>query len=172
MMVIKLQYTLLVILYFLEGVPFGLQTIVIPLNLRKLNYELWEISLFHILSLPWLLKFIVAPCLNIKGPKWIAICIMCMGLNILSIDFTMASRNTLLIIALLGNSVLAALLDVMVDGLALQWFTENTSIGKNLIFLFLISGNYFSSWLKFLDTCNVFFVQYNLNFRLYLLALN
>ena len=135
-MMVKLKYTLLVLLYFLEGVPFGLQTIVIPLNLRKLNYELWEISLFHILSLPWLLKFVVVPYLNIKGPKWIAICIMCMGLNILSIDVAMASRNTLLIIALLGNSILAALLDVMVDGLALHWFTENTSIGKNLNYIF------------------------------------
>lgn len=135
-MMVKLKYTLLVLLYFLEGVPFGLQTIVIPLNLRKLNYELWEISLFNILSLPWLLKFVVAPYLNIKGPKWIAICIMCMGLNILSIDVAMASRNTLLIIALVGNSILAALLDVMVDGLALHWFTENTSIGKNLNYIF------------------------------------
>ena len=61
---------------------------------------------------------------------------MCMGLNILSIDVAMASRNTLLIIALVGNSILAALLDVMVDGLALHWFTENTSIGKNLNYIF------------------------------------
>ena len=56
------KITLLVALYFAQGLPFGFFTIVLPATLRQAGLPLTTISLVSVLlTLPWLLKFLWAP---------------------------------------------------------------------------------------------------------------
>src|SRR5687767_7732601 len=64
------KITLLVALYFAQGLPFGFFTIVLPATLRQAGVPLTTISLVSVLlTLPWLLKFLWAPFVDHRGTR-------------------------------------------------------------------------------------------------------
>ena len=110
---------LLLLLYFLQGVPYGFQTKFLPVYLRSYSLSLTLISFTRLLSLPWLLKPFWAPLVDTFGAKisWVkynlfgmALCYMvasCMSMNSVSC--------TLIVVACLN--IMAATQDIAVDSL-------------------------------------------------------
>ena len=110
---------LLLLLYFLQGVPYGFQTKFLPVFLRSYSLSLTLISFTRLLSLPWLLKPLWAPLVDKFGAKisWVkynllgmAFCYLvasCMSLN--NVSFTV------LVVACLN--IMVATQDIAVDSL-------------------------------------------------------
>ena len=64
------KITLLVALYFAQGLPYGFFTIVLPAMLRQAGLSLTTISVVStLLTLPWLLKFLWAPFVDHRGTR-------------------------------------------------------------------------------------------------------
>ena len=62
------KITLLIALYFAQGLPFGFFTIVVPAMLRQSGQSLKTIALASLLlTLPWLLKFLWASFVDHRG---------------------------------------------------------------------------------------------------------
>lgn len=55
----------LVLLYFLQGLPYGIQIKFLPILLRNNGVSLTNIALFKLLFLPWTLK--VRPCIRVNS---------------------------------------------------------------------------------------------------------
>lgn len=55
----------LLVLYLVEGLPFGFQTKTLPVYLRLRGASLPSISLLALLSLPWMLKLAWAPLVDV-----------------------------------------------------------------------------------------------------------
>jgi len=129
------QLILLAFLYFLNGIPYGLHTKLIPLKLREQQYNLSSISLFQMLSLPWLLKCLVTPYFenstSRKKKWWILICLFIILMSIVVVNGNITTNSPIvLIVALFTNSCFAALFDINVDSLLLSWVQSTQDIGR------------------------------------------
>ncbi|KAF8563444.1 hypothetical protein P879_11154 [Paragonimus westermani] len=60
---------LLLYLYILEGVPYGLQSRFLPLILRSHGLSLTALGIYKLLYIPWLLKCLYAPCVDALATK-------------------------------------------------------------------------------------------------------
>src|SRR5215208_5583105 len=60
---------LLSVLYFAQGLPFGVQAIALPVYLRAAGVSLTSIGLSGLLSAPWLLKPMWAPLVDRYGSE-------------------------------------------------------------------------------------------------------
>src|SRR2546426_5645161 len=56
-------------LYFAEGFPFGLVMDAIPVYLRLQGVSLADIGLLGLVGLPWTLKFLWAPAVDVWGHR-------------------------------------------------------------------------------------------------------
>lgn len=115
-------------LYFSEGAPIGFLWWALPTRLRSAGIDVGEIStLLGLLVLPWALKFIGAPFIDIlRTPRWpfkawIASCQVAMGLCLLAtLLFDWSAGFRAIAVLLLLHAVFAAAQDVAVDAYALQ----------------------------------------------------
>ncbi len=75
------------VLYFAEGFPFGLVVDAIPVYLRFQGVSLAAIGLLGLLGLPWTLKFLWAPAVDLWGSRrtWIWICQALMGVSLVGL---------------------------------------------------------------------------------------
>ena len=115
-------------LYFSEGAPIGFLWWALPTRLRAAGVDVAEITgLLSLLVLPWALKFIGAPFIDVLRSRrwplraWIAACQVVMGLLILAtlaVDWHLNFR--LVATLLLLHAVAAALQDVAIDAYAVQ----------------------------------------------------
>lgn len=62
------KFAILVVLYFAQGVPFGLFSQAVPSILRQGNVSLQVIGLTSLLAAPWALKFLWSPWLDRAAP--------------------------------------------------------------------------------------------------------
>ena len=64
------------LLYFAEGFPFGLLFDAFPVYFRIHGMSLTEIGLLSVVGLPWTLKFLWAPLVDVWGSRrnWIVAC--------------------------------------------------------------------------------------------------
>lgn len=62
------KFAILVVLYFAQGVPFGLFSQAVPSILRQGNVSLQLIGLTSLLAAPWALKFLWSPWLDRAAP--------------------------------------------------------------------------------------------------------
>jgi MFS family permease len=114
---------LLIALYTAQGLPFGFFSLAPQVLMREAGYSLTQISLFSLVSLPWVLKFLWAPFLDHTGTRraWL------LGFQLASIACALLltqidPSNGLMVLAVaaLTFSVLAASQDVITDGLAVR----------------------------------------------------
>jgi len=115
-------------LYFSEGAPIGFLWWALPTRLRSAGVEVEAITgLLSLLVLPWALKFIGAPFIDLlRSPRWplrawIAACQLVMGLLILAtlpVDWRL-NFNVVAALLLL-HATAAALQDVAIDAYAVQ----------------------------------------------------
>src|SRR5688572_8735162 len=118
------KITLLVALYFAQGLPFGFFTIVLPATLRQAGLPLTTISLVSVLlTLPWLLKFLWAPFVDHRGTRraWLlslqsSALVVAAAITQLPLD----SSYVLLFAMAFTFNLIAATQDIATDGLAVR----------------------------------------------------
>lgn len=111
------------VLYFAEGFPFGLLMDAIPVYLRMQGVSLTEIGFLSLVGLPWTLKFLWAPAVDLWGTRrmWIWACQALMVVPLLSLavltraDFTWAMWTVLVVLA-----VFSATQDIAIDAYTIE----------------------------------------------------
>ena len=112
----------LFLLYFLQGLPYGFQVNLLPLLLRQNQFSLTRIGFTRMLSLPWILKFTVAPFVDKSAflHRWIGASLAGMSALYLFSAVAGSSDVLTLLCCVFGLNVLSATQDVAVDALAIQ----------------------------------------------------
>jgi MFS transporter, PAT family, beta-lactamase induction signal transducer AmpG len=107
-----------VLLYFAQGLPFGIVNECIPVYFRRHGVSLQEIGLFTLVGLPWSLKFLWSPLVDRFGERrnWIASALAAMASILFVLPFIDASRPTALVWTLLfGFTIASATQDIAID---------------------------------------------------------
>jgi hypothetical protein len=118
------KITLLIALYFAQGLPFGFFTILVPAMLRQSGQSLKTISAAAIvLTLPWLLKFLWAPFVDHRGTRrsWL-LTLQVSGVVVAATisQLQLESDYVLLFAAAFVFNMIAATQDIATDGLAVR----------------------------------------------------
>jgi PAT family beta-lactamase induction signal transducer AmpG len=117
------------VLYFAEGLPFGIAYDVWPVFFRVHGVSLREIGLMSLLSLPWTWKLLWAPLVDRYGSRqhWITACLFMLGATTLAIMPQDASNPSFLMWSLLLLFTTAsATQDIAIDAYAVDVATPKT----------------------------------------------
>jgi len=117
------------VLYFAEGLPFGIAYDVWPVFFRVHGVSLREIGLMSLLSLPWTWKLLWAPLVDRYGARqhWITACLAVLGATTLAILPQDASQPSWLMWGLLLLFTTAsATQDIAIDAYAVDVSTPST----------------------------------------------
>jgi PAT family beta-lactamase induction signal transducer AmpG len=117
------------VLYFAEGLPFGIAYDVWPVFFRVHGVSLREIGLMSLLSLPWTWKLLWAPLVDRFGARqhWITACLFALGATTLAILPQDASDPSLMMWGLLLLFTTAsATQDIAIDAYAVDVATPST----------------------------------------------
>jgi len=117
------------VLYFAEGLPFGIAYDVWPVFFRVHGVSLREIGLMSLLSLPWTWKFLWAPVVDRYGTRqhWITICLAVLGAATLAIVPLDPGRPSVVMWGLLLLFTAAsATQDIAIDAYAVDVSTPTT----------------------------------------------
>lgn len=111
------------LLYFAEGFPFGLLFDAFPVYFRIHGMSLTEIGLLSVVGLPWTLKFLWAPLVDIVGSRrsWIVTCqgLLALDLGLLLFLDPTATGN-LAWGGLIALALLAATQDIAIDAYTIE----------------------------------------------------
>jgi PAT family beta-lactamase induction signal transducer AmpG len=111
------------VLYFAEGLPFGIAYDVWPVFFRVHGVSLREIGLMSLLSLPWTWKLLWAPLVDRYGCRqhWITACLFVLGATTLAIVPQDASQPSLVMWGLLLLfTTSSATQDIAIDAYAVD----------------------------------------------------
>lgn len=130
-------FTLLWLLYFVQGLPFGFQVTSIPLLLRERGASLFAVTLSGALALPWLLKPFLAPLVDSRrsarwGARrgWILPLQAVLALTLLGVAAVVEPiRLTPLMVLVIVMNLCAAVMDIAVDGLAIDLLRDGGGLG-------------------------------------------
>lgn len=106
------------VLYFAEGLPFGIAKEVWPVYFRLHGVSLTDIGLMSLLGLPWTLKVFWSPLVDRFGERthWITGCLLMLGLLTAFMPlFDPTSMTLAFWVLLLAFTVVAATQDVAID---------------------------------------------------------
>jgi hypothetical protein len=125
--------TLFAALYLSEGAPIGFVWWAMPSLLREQGVALASITtLTALATLPWVLKFVVAPLidaslrLGIRLKHWILSCQLVMAVVLLPMMWLdWRAQFDLLLAVIVAHSIFAATQDVAIDTLAIQTVPTN-----------------------------------------------
>ncbi|KAI7813576.1 major facilitator superfamily domain-containing protein 3 [Triplophysa rosa] len=120
------------LLYFIQGIPYGLQSSLLPVYLRGAGHSLTRISLTKILYFPWVLKVLWAPLVDRTGTKrcWLVGTVAGLALTCL-VSATLAPDVQYMGVAgsLLAMNVLASVQDIAADGAAVRLLKGQGEVG-------------------------------------------
>ncbi|XP_062616051.1 major facilitator superfamily domain-containing protein 3-like [Saccostrea cucullata] len=113
-------------LYFIQGLPYGLQARFLPVYFRSHGMSLTDISLFKLLLTPWMLKALWAPFVDKYGSKksWLAWSMVGLIFTCLTGAFTPPKTIVPLAIVLFLFNLLTSTQDIAVDGIAIHVLSE------------------------------------------------
>lgn len=117
------KLTLLIALYLAQGLPFGFFTLALPVLFRQTGYSLKAISALSLLALPWALKFLWAAYLDHRGTRrgWLlTLQLSSLAAALVLTQLDLDSGYLALIIAAFAFNLIAAMQDVVTDGLAVR----------------------------------------------------
>jgi MFS family permease len=131
------KLALLSLLYFAEGLPFGFQSLTLPIYLRESGRSLVAIGFLGALSLPWMLKPLWAPLVDGYGATrraWIlpllaGVAASCAAAGLA--DPTTGAGLAALLALVFAMNLFAATLDIAVDGLAVDLLERRELGGGN-----------------------------------------
>lgn len=110
-------------LYFAEGFPFGLVVDAVPVYFRLQGVSLMDIGLLGLVGLPWTLKFLWAPAVDLWGRRrtWIWVCQVLMSVPLLTLAFLHTQEQAwMLWAALIVLAVLSATQDTAIDAYTIE----------------------------------------------------
>lgn len=116
-------YSFASVLYFSEGLPYGIVNELAPLYLRFHHVELKAIGLISSVSLAWTLKFLWSPLIDTFGTyrRWIAGALIAITIGLLAMAATASQINTAVFFALLSVLAIAsATQDIAVDAFTIR----------------------------------------------------
>ena len=111
------------LLYFAEGFPFGLLFDAFPVYFRIHGMSLTEIGLLSVVGLPWTLKFLWAPLVDVWGSRrsWIVTCQGLLALNLgLFLFLDPTASGSLVWGGLIVLAILAATQDIAIDAYTIE----------------------------------------------------
>ncbi|KAL4623172.1 major facilitator superfamily domain-containing protein 3 isoform X1 [Arapaima gigas] len=120
------------LLYFVQGLPHGLQSSLLPVYLRTSGLSLTRISLTKALYFPWILKVLWAPLVDQAGTKKIWLVASMSGLALTCLASSALSPDTdfsTVVVVLLAMNFLASVQDIAVDGVAVQLLQQQEEVG-------------------------------------------
>lgn len=135
------SYQWLYNLYFMQGITFTLITVVLPVLFKDFNFDNGHIAFYtSLLTLPWILKFLLAPALErfnkrnivIHAQLGVAVLVVLLAINFFWHHWYDLAGVILTIIAFMG-----ALYDISSDGLYLEMLNlheQASFIGVRTVF--------------------------------------
>lgn len=120
------------LLYFVQGIPYGLQSSLLPVYLRGAGHSLTRIGFTKILYFPWVLKVLWAPLVDRVGTKrrWLVGTVSGLALTCLS-SAALAPEAHIWGVAgtLLAMNTFASVQDIAVDGAAVGLLKGRGELG-------------------------------------------
>jgi PAT family beta-lactamase induction signal transducer AmpG len=119
----RTKLTWVALLYFAEGFPFGLVRSAFPVYFRSHGVSLAEIGLMSLANLPWTLKFLWAPAVDLWGRRrsWI---VACQALLVVSLAVFLLLRPTqagnVLLVLLITLALFSATQDIAIDAYTIE----------------------------------------------------
>lgn len=130
------KYWFLFLLYFVQGIPYGLQSGLLPIYFRTVGLSFTKISLTKLLYLPWFLKVFWAPFVDWYFSKktWLIFTMCGLALTCLACSFLTPEVDFLgVAFALLLMNLFASVQDVAADGIAIQMLgAEEVGFGNSI----------------------------------------
>lgn len=124
---------LLTFLYFIQGIPYGLQTQFLPIYLySKASFNASQISFFKLLSFPWIFKFAWGPLIDSFSTKrrWLYVVNLMLGMVCL-IGALVTPNITVISSILFLLNLFASVQDVVVDATTVSLLTvEEFAVGN------------------------------------------
>jgi PAT family beta-lactamase induction signal transducer AmpG len=120
---LRRKLTWIAVLYFAEGLPFGIAYDVWPVYFRVHGVSLREIGLMSLLSLPWTWKMLWAPLVDRFGARqqWISACLLALAVATLAIIPQDAGHPSWLLWGvLLAFTAASATQDIAIDAYAVD----------------------------------------------------
>ncbi len=111
------------VLYFAEGFPLGLVSDFLPVYFRQHSISLREIGLLSLIGLPWTLKFLWAPAIDLWGERkrWMIACQIGIALTLMAIPlFDPTQMHLALWALLLCLPLFSATQDVAIDAYTIE----------------------------------------------------
>ncbi|XP_078070677.1 major facilitator superfamily domain-containing protein 3 [Mustelus asterias] len=119
------------LLYFVQGIPYGLQSNLLPIYLRTIGHSLTKISLTKLLYFPWLLKILWAPFVDQYGTKQKWLLSSMFGLFLCCLIMSRMNPKTdfpTMAFVLMMMNLFASVQDIAVDGMAVR-LLSNEEVG-------------------------------------------
>ena len=116
------------ILYFAEGFPFGLLLDAFPVYFRLHGVSLAEIGLLSLIRLPWTLKFLWAPAVDLWGKRrsWIVACQGLLAVSLVTfLALSPAQGSHTLWVLLIALAVFSATQDIAIDAYSIELLNED-----------------------------------------------
>ena len=123
----RTKLTWVAILYFAEGFPFGLLFDAFPVYFRGHGVSLTDIGLISLAGLPWTLKFLWAPAVDVWGSRkrWI---VACQGLVAVDLGLLLLLEpgriNGALWVLLIALALFSATQDIAIDAYTIELLDE------------------------------------------------
>lgn len=145
----------LAFLYFLQGLPYGIQSRFLPIYFRSHGMSLTDISMFKLLLIPWMCKALWAPFVDNYGTKktWLTWSMAgLIGTCVLG-AFTSPDHITELAVVFFLFNLITSTQDIAVDGIAIQVLSSSElaygNIGQVVGYKFgAVFGGGVLSWLS------------------------
>ncbi|MBI2002061.1 MAG: MFS transporter [candidate division NC10 bacterium] len=115
------------VLYFVEGFPFGILNDALPVFFRFHGMRLADIGLLSLVGLPWTLKFLWAPAVDLWGRRrtWVVGCQLLLTLGLLALPVLDPSRMSGVVWAtLFALAVCSATQDIAIDAYTIELLDE------------------------------------------------
>ena len=125
------KFSLLFLLYFAQGLPYGIQTKLVPILLRTRSVSLSKVSFSRMLSFPWLLKILISPYLDQFSSVWPWLVVTLLGMALCcGLPGLLGTQGTFVVLGcVLGLNVMAVSQDIAVDTMAIQ-VLDSCDLGK------------------------------------------
>ena len=123
----RTKLTWVAILYFAEGFPFGLLFDAFPVYFRGLGVSLTDIGLISLAGLPWTLKFLWAPAVDLWGRRknWIVTCQALLAIDLALLLFLEPAQGEWILWTLLvALAVFSATQDLAIDAYTIELLNE------------------------------------------------
>lgn len=115
------------VLYFAEGFPFGIVNDALPVFFRMHGIRLADIGLLSLVGLPWTVKFLWAPAVDLWGRRrtWVVGCQLLLALGMLVIPAVDPSHvGAALWTVVLGLALFSATQDIAIDAFTIELLDE------------------------------------------------